>query len=368
MSDCIVLAYDYPPNDGGISRLAAGIVEGLIRLAHVPEVITLRSSQSKGLVRPVCRHYEISRRRGIRELQTLAHMSRISLAWPVIATIWNPEATLAMLAGHTRVTILAHGNELMDYPGWSLKAGLRRHVLGRARWVVCNSAHTEGLVRGIAPTARTAVLNPAVDAKRFVYSRGREEARQRLGLPSAKRIVLSVSRLDAMKGHETVLQALAAMAPARRDQILHVIAGRGPHAAALKERSKRLGLAAQVRFLGFVPDDDLPALYTAADLFALCSIEDRTRRAIEGFGMVFTEAQAAGLAVIGTRSGGIPDAVREGEGGWLIAERDAEALRPHLETLVDEPSVFHAEGLRGRARVRREHCWDDYVRNLVALI
>ncbi len=321
-----------------------------------------------GPKRPSCPHCEVSRRRGIREVQTLTRLLRTPRALPVIATIWNPEGTLATLACCTHLTILAHGNELMDYSGSSVKARLRRYVLGHARWVVCNSAYTEGLVRRIAPSARTAVLKPAVDAERFVYPDGRDKARERLDLPSDKRIVLSVSRLDAMKGHETVLQALAALTPARRDHILYVIAGRGQHAAALRECASQLNLAAQTRFVGFVPDEDLPAWYAAADLFTLCSIEDRTRRAVEGFGMVFTEAQAAGLAVIGTRSGGIPDAVREGDGGWLIAERDSEALRRYFERLADDPSLFHAEGRRGQARVRRQHRWDTYVHNLAALI
>lgn len=363
-----VLAYDYPPNDGGISRLGAGIVEGFVRCGWTPEAITLKPGGHEGPARPAAAHCEVSRQRGWREAGTLAHLLRTPRVRPIIATAWNPEGSVAALTGRARLTILAHGNELMNYDGRPVKARLRRWVLGRAHCVVCNSAYTQRLVQEIAPDARTVIINPAVDAARFQYGAGQAAARKLFALPEGKRIVLSVSRLDAMKGHETVLKALAGLAPQRRAGLLYVIAGKGAYAETLKEAARRLGVAEQVRFAGFVPEEMLPALYTAADLFALCSVEDRARRAVEGFGMVFSEAQAAGLSVVGTRSGGIPDAVSEGEGGWLVAEEDAAAVRLHLEALADDPSRYREEGERGRARVIRENSWDGYMQKLADVI
>lgn len=368
MSKVTVIGYDYPPNDGGISRLGAGIVDGLIRHGVETDVITLKAAASEGLARPNCPHREVSRERGLRELATLAQLITRARAHPVIATVWNPEATVAMLAARSRLTVLAHGNELMAFTGKTAKQGLRQKVLSFARLVVCNSAYTETLVRDIAPNARTVIINPAVDASRFQYQKDQAAARAELGLPNEKRVVLSVSRLDAMKGHETVLHALAALPTAQRDQIFYVVAGKGPHALPLSGLTQSLGLGQNVCFLGFVPDHQLPALYASADLFVLCSLEDKARRAVEGFGMVFTEAQSAGLPVIGTRSGGIPDAIRERKGGWLIPERDCEALQNHLLDLVEKPEYYRRQGEAGKRRVQRVHSWDGYIEELLKVI
>jgi phosphatidylinositol alpha-1,6-mannosyltransferase len=363
----LVLAYDYPPNDGGISRLGAGIVAELARRGRRPEVVTLRAGAQRGLARPAALYREVAPARLRRDVEALRWLIATRRDAPVLATVWNPEASLALLARRRRVTILAHGNEVMPYSGKSLKKRLRRHVLEGARAIVCNSRYTEGLVRAAAPFARTFVINPAVDAERFDCALGREAARARLGLPKDRQIVLSLSRLDAMKGHDTILRAIAALDPADRARLYYVIGGRGAQEAALRAAAAAAGLGEITHFAGFVDDADLPALYRAADLFALCSIEDPNRNAVEGFGMTFTEAQSAGLAALGTRSGGIPDAIREGEGGWLVAEHDHEAVAAHLRRLVADPDSFHREGALGRARVLREMSWASYVDSLLQI-
>ena len=97
--------------------------------------------------------------------------------------------------------------------------------------------------------------------------------------------------------------------------------------------TNELKIVDQVKFVGF-QDDNLPLWYQASDLFVL------TSSGVEGFGITFIEAQASGVAVIGTRCGGIPDAVCEGEGGWLINEKDTLALASHLKKLITNPELI----------------------------
>ena len=78
------------------------------------------------------------------------------------------------------------------------------------------------------------------------------------------------------------------------------------------------------------------------------------------------EAQACGTPVVGTRTGGIPDAVREGEGGWLIEQDDAEGLAGILSRLADSPDEFRSAGRAARARVEREFTWERYMTRFVA--
>jgi phosphatidylinositol alpha-1,6-mannosyltransferase len=100
----------------------------------------------------------------------------------------------------------------------------------------------------------------------------------------------------------------------------------------------------------------------------LCSREVIERQEVEGFGLVFLEAQACGTPVIGTRSGGIPDAVKEGEGGWLIAPDDSATLTSILSSLSTDPESFRKMGEEARLRVERECTWEHYMRRFTTAL
>ena len=371
MSSISVLSYDYPPNDGGISRLASAIVRELTRRCCMVDVLTLAAGGASGLSRPDVSTYEVPRTGLQRDLAAFFCLKRLPAGRPVLATVWNPEASLAWVAQCSAITVLAHGNEVMPYPAgfrFKPKDMLRRRVLGAAHAVVCNSRYTERLVRNLSPGARTVVICPAVDAARFGEHCDVEKTRERFGLPVDKRLVLSVSRLDAYKGHDVVLKALARLPSVFRHHIHYAVAGRGDHLAELQRLAIELGVDGCVTWLGFVADNSLPGLYGCADLFVLCTREDATARGVEGFGMVFLEAQAAGLAVLGTRTGGIPDAVTEDEGGWLVPQDDVEAVVEHLRNLAENLKTVQLQGILGRERVRREGTWEKYVDRLLAVI
>ncbi|MEP3145194.1 glycosyltransferase family 4 protein [Qipengyuania citrea] len=370
--DLLIISLDYPPNDGGISRLASGMVGALQEAGLHIHVITSAAEGRLGLARPASEYTEVRRCKGLRDVGILLairrHFQTFGSGIPILTTVWNPEATLALLAGSRRVIVLAHGNEVMRYRYRGLKAIFRRFVLERAKVVVCNSRFTQDLVRQIAPAARTTVLNPSVDADQFCSPLPSLDARKRLGLPIKKRIILTIARLDPVKGHDTVLRAMARLNKEELEQLHYVIIGKGEMEDHLVNLAKELELESCVEFAGFQPDAALRTWFGAANLFVLPSVLDLGRQGMEGFGMAFTEAQAAGLPVIGTRSGGIPDAIAEGEGGWLIAERDDCALAEHFRMLISDPSAFVEQGKLGAMRVRRDMTWQDYARRLVDLI
>jgi phosphatidylinositol alpha-1,6-mannosyltransferase len=125
-----------------------------------------------------------------------------------------------------------------------------------------------------------------------------------------------------------------------------------------------LGLDDAVRLLGFVPDAELPALYNAADCFVLAS--RRYDLLVEGFGISVVEASASGLPVIGSRSGGIPEAVREGETGLLVDSDDPAALAAAAIRLLGDEALRRRMGAAGRVAVERYYNWDrvaaDFIR------
>lgn len=368
----IILSYDYPPNDGGISRLTAAFAKQLADSGMNLEICTLKADNvEQRLSRPELPTVELSRRKGLRELELIKYLITKPKQIKVITTVWNPEGTLALLLRRTNLYILAHGNEVMPYPKGSkylLKSWLRKKVLTSARCVVCNSQYTEQLVANISPNIKTEVINPGVDLENFATNITQAEARQSLGLPSDKSIVLSVSRIDDYKGHDVILDALASIPKEQLKSIHYVVAGKGRHLESLKHRAKELQISDYISWFGFVADEELPALYKAADLFILCTREDKQQRGVEGFGMVFLEAQAAGLAVVGTRAGGIPDAIKSNEGGWLIDQNDSQAVATYLKKLIDNPQEFYEQGKLGYERVQNHCTWQHYTRALLTIL
>src|SRR2546430_11473899 len=127
----------------------------------------------------------------------------------------------------------------------------------------------------------------------------------------------------------------------------------------------QLGLGDAVRLLGFVSDDALPALYNAADLFVLAS--RRYDLLVEGFGISIVEASASGLPVIGSRSGGIPEAIRDGETGFLVDPDDPAAVAATAIRLLGDEGLRRRMGAAGRAAVESYYNWDRVAADLIRI-
>jgi phosphatidylinositol alpha-1,6-mannosyltransferase len=120
-----------------------------------------------------------------------------------------------------------------------------------------------------------------------------------------------------------------------------------------------------VRLLGFVASSELPALYRAADIVALCSHGTDGSSGFEGFGLVLLEAQASGTAVIGARTGGIPDAIGDAPGGWLVDDGSVSDVAGVLGDALLDPAAVRALGQANRGAVERRGSWDAYAARLV---
>jgi phosphatidylinositol alpha-1,6-mannosyltransferase len=366
----ILHSFDYPPTHGGISRLCAEVATGLDRRGAGVRVLAQVAEGSGGSSIPEVLEDRVTSRRPWREWQALRHLLRSrSLRTPVLCGIWYPEGLLATLAGSRPRVIMAHGSELMP-PRSRWRRGvwrrLQRYVLGSADLVLANSEYTLGLVRASAPGSRAVAVPLAVDHRRFCPG-DRDAAKARFDV-AGRLVVSSVSRIQAYKGHETVFRAMAALPSPLRERFIYLVAGRGPDVDLLRAKAEEHGVTDLVRWLGYVAEDDLPELYRATDLFALCTREVPEFQEVEGFGLVFLEAQACGTPVVGTRTGGIPDAITHHDGGWLIEPDDDLGLSGILLELGECPESFRLAGVAARRRVEREWTWDHYLRRLQAAL
>lgn len=243
-----------------------------------------------------------------------------------------PGAWAARVLGRVPYAALVHGTEVRGRTVWR-SPRVTAALLDGAAAVVANSGSTRSRLRALGVRGEVLVRPPGVDADRFVVAGRGTEARARWGLPAGV-MLLTVARLVAHKGHDTVIRALPGIR-AQLPDAHYVIAGHGPRRAALGDLARALGVGDAVRFLGYVGDDELPDLYRAADVFVLVSSEDGD--AVEGYGIALLEAGCAGLPVVGSRSGGIPDAVVEGVTGVLVDPLDVPALVDAVAAVVAEP-------------------------------
>ncbi|MEU6333699.1 glycosyltransferase family 4 protein [Streptomyces cellulosae] len=261
-------------------------------------------------------------------------------------------------AGAERIVATTHGHEA----GWAQLPAARqllRRIGESTDTITYLGEYTRSrIARALTPeaAARMVQLPPGVDEKTFHPGSGGDEVRARLGLTD-RPVVVCVSRLVPRKGQDTLIRAMPAILAAEPDAVLLIVGG-GPYEKDLRRLAADTGVAASVRFTGSVPWSELPAHYGAGDVFAMPC---RTRRGgldVEGLGIVYLEASATGLPVVAGDSGGAPDAVLDGETGWVVPGTSATETADRITTLLADPELRDRMGRRGREWVEEKWRWD----------
>ncbi|MGW4347456.1 glycosyltransferase family 4 protein [Streptomyces sp. NPDC004690] len=271
-------------------------------------------------------------------------------------------------AGAERLVATTHGHEA----GWAQLPGARqllRRIGESTDTLTYLGEYTRSrIARALTPAAaaRMAQLPPGVDEKTFHPGSGGAQVRARLGL-SDRPVVVCVSRLVRRKGQDTLIRALPRILAAEPDTVLLIVGG-GPYEKDLRRLAAETGVAASVRFTGAVPWAELPAHYGAGDVFAMPC---RTRRGgldVEGLGIVYLEASATGLPVVAGDSGGAPDAVLDGETGWVVRGAAPEEAADRIVTLLGDAELRRRMGERGREWVLEKWRWDLLAERLKELL
>jgi len=217
------------------------------------------------------------------------------------------------------LVLTAYGGDAYSVPFRSPFANsLARSVVRAADGLIAVSKPiAENLCELGADQKKVHVIPTGFDASLFSPSdQGR--ARQQLGLPAGKTVLLTVANFVPQKGHTYLLDALKAGLSSRDDLIL-VLVGGGRLETGLRDDVSKLGLTGKVVFAGPRPHEEIPTWLNASDLFVLPSVS-------EGSPTVLPEAMACAKPVVATRVGGIPDVVGEGTQGLLVPPRDPSAL------------------------------------------
>ncbi len=259
-----------------------------------------------------------------------------------------------------RVIYTVHGF-VFNEPLHSIKKQMYRIIEKvSASWkgaLICvsNYDREQGIKNKIAPEKRMVVIHNGIDPSTPFLSRS--EARAKLGISDATFAIGSIAALYPTKGLRTLLDA-AKLFTVKNKDILCTIIGDGPLQAELEAQRNTLGLTEQVRFAGAYPH--AATLLKAFDLFLMPSIK-------EGFPYAILEAGLAGLPVIASRVGGIPEIIEHQTSGLLVAAGDAQDIALAVQTLYDAPKLRQSYANALNKKIRAEFTLDHMLHETEAL-
>src|SRR3989440_586159 len=279
---------------------------------------------------------------------------------PVLYTFLSP----APLEYRSRERMTRH--HVGGVTGWlgaTALWGLERACLRRASRIQVLSDYAAGQLWQLYRIAadRLVKIPGGVDLRLFRPADDRVAVRARLDLPKEAPLLLTVRNLELRMGLDTLLRAMP-LAVSRRADAQLLIAGAGSRRADLEALARSLGIAEHVRFLGFVPDADLPLYYQAADCFVLPT------RELEGFGLVTVEALACGTPVLGTPVGATPELLDPLDPGLVFDAATPEAIGERLvgflQRLEHEPGAVVRLRDAARAYAERHYGWERAIASL----
>jgi glycosyltransferase involved in cell wall biosynthesis len=395
----LLVLTEFPPSFGGMQTHAVYLCRHLVEQGYPIEVVTYRSpavgAQDEAF--PFHVHRRLSRIgywENVRILGELARRGRFDLIYA--STVFYGHAGEA--AGLPMIARCAGNDVLRPWIAWPyrLMSGVaaapwfedplyerfRRldwperweKILLERRWlevrsaarkmtrVLANSDFTGGLLRGLGlREEQVRVLAGGVDAGRFFPRRPAPRAlRRELGLPVNGYVLMTACRLVPKKGLGLLLRALATVRRSMRDAHLMIV-GEGRERRRCEELAAELGVREAVTFTGRVPHAELHRHYWCADQFVLASREHvdpgTGLRDVETMGRVLCEANAAGVAVVASRSGGIPSVVSDGVNGLLFAEDSEQELVAQVERLRGDAALAARLRENGLREAERRFDW-----------
>ncbi len=266
----------------------------------------------------------------------------------------GPAAVMAARKLDVPSVITMHGGDVYVNPEQGYDFPTRWYVRPALRWTLRHAgaltAITEDCrqhaLRAGAPAEHIRLVFNGTDLRRFSPS----DNGTRGNLPYGEHMIFACRQLFPRKGIRFLLEAAAQLKPQFPD-LKVVLAGDGFERPELVRLADQLGIAADVTFLGWVPNTDLPPYYRAAAVSVIPSLE-------EGFGIPAAEAMGCEVPVVASDAGGLPEVVENGVTGLVVPRGDADALARAIQTLLTDPKRRREMGQAGRARALRLFDWD----------
>jgi glycosyltransferase involved in cell wall biosynthesis len=273
---------------------------------------------------------------------------------------WSLTGLVAVLAGkllRKPVVLMMHGAELFVLKG----NPLIKFILQQADYVLSNSSFTQSKILEVVTPRKYQIIAPGVDVNRFRPIEPSVFYQREPDIPKDRPLVFSLGKFIERKGFPYLLQAMAELSQEPAPFLM--IGGRGPLKEKLQAQARSLGIAERVKFLDYIPDEAIPAYYSAADVFILPSVVDE-RHDTEGLGVVLLEAMACQTPCVASRVGGIPDAVTDGVTGFLIEPAKPEEIAHKVRQLLTDDDLRLQMGMQGRQMMQKAFSWQAKARSI----
>lgn len=295
----------------------------------------------------VCSVLRSCRRHRIRQLHCMKVLPEGLVAWCVNVLTGRP------------YLLYAHGEEILIGLSSRKLRWLILRLYNKAGAIIANSRQTKALLEAFGVGSKKIhVIHPGVEAEAFRVGEGAAQTvRKRHDLGKSP-VLLTLGRLQRRKGQDMVIRALPRIAESFPD-IKYVIAGTGEDYDSLQRLAAEVGVANKVIFVGQIDNGEEPVYYAACDLFIMPNRQIGPD--VEGFGIVFLEASAAGKPVIGGHSGGTGEAIQDGVTGIRVNGENVEAIAAAVIQMLADSDKARAMGEQGRQWVESAFTWEAIV-------
>ena len=379
MSDSKILCItnDFGPRAGGIETFVIGLIERLPK--HSVVVYTSSQPDSAGFDRAWMENYGVlvlrDKSKVLLPTPRVASAVRKILRRESISTVFfGAAAPLGLLsqglrrAGAKRIVSLTHGHEVWWAKVWPFSWAMRRIGSGVDNLTYLGDFTRSQISRALTDSAANAMVKiaPGIDTDHFAPRADAQTLRAELGL-SEKKVIVSVGRLVHRKGQDTLVESMPQILSQVPDAHLLFI-GEGPYKDYLVKRAAELKVSDAITFIGRIQYAELPRYICVGDIFAMPSRSRLAGLEVEGLGIVYLEASACGLAVVGGKSGGAPDAVLEGETGFAVDGTSTQAVAEAVIILLKNPERASQMGARGRQWIIDEWRWEIWSKKFAQLL
>ena len=351
----LILTHEFLPFRGGIATYCAELASAAAAMGHKVTIVAPdygKNNAQEDSARP----YKVRRFSG--SLYKTSLMPRVIAEVATIntddfdiihAAEWSFVVALHLVQPFKKIPFIAtvHGTDIFGFATSKITRLMRAtDTLKRADYVVANSGFTAQLAKSqhayIADNNLIVTLL-GVNPWWFEKSDSPESILKKYNIPSDRKILLTVARIDERKGHRRMLQALALLSKKEKEQVTYVIVGESLSECYLGElHTLANDSGIPVVFTGGIPAEDIRKFYQVAWLY--CMLAEPHPKKVEGFGLVYLEAAAQSLPSIATPMGGVPEVVIHDKTGYLVEEQTPQAAAKTIAHLLDNPELVKTYG------------------------
>jgi phosphatidylinositol alpha-1,6-mannosyltransferase len=362
----LCITNDFGPRAGGIETFVIGLIERMPRGSVI--VYTSKQENSESYDKDWFENFGV---------EVIRDRAKILLPTPRVAravadlvnergitrAFFGAAAPLALLShrlranGVTRIVALTHGHEVWWAKLWPFSWAIKRIGKGVDVLTYLGDFTRQAISKALTPSAKSAMVRiaPGIDTDHFAPVADAHLLKRELELDE-KRVIVSVGRLVHRKGQDTLVEAMPEIL--KEHPSAHILfVGVGPHLEYIHKRAIELGVLENISFVGRVKYAELPRFISVGEIFAMPSRSRLAGLEVEGLGIVYLEASACQLPVVGGLSGGAPDALLQGETGIAVDGLKPIEVARAINELLADPDRARAMGIRGRQWIIDQWEW-----------